>query len=88
MAKDQDKKSVYYTEESRELGRKIKSLRVLKGLTQPEVAERAGLSICTIVSIEAGRYNTGVRQLTAILDAMGYELTFTPKAVSPDHHTA
>lgn len=81
-------KRVYDHEESRELGRRLKSLRVLKGLSQIEVADRAGLSAHTIISIEAGRYNTGVRQLTAILDAMGYELVFQPKALSPDHHTA
>lgn len=83
-----EQKQQQITEQNKELGRRIRSMRVLTGLSQGQVADRAGLGICTVVAIECGKYNVGVRQLTAILDAMGYELVFQPKALSPDHHTA
>lgn len=63
-------------EEAKALGLRLKSLRALNDLTQEELAERAGLAVKTVAAIEQGRYNTGVRQLTAILDAMGYDLDF------------
>lgn len=63
-------------EEAKALGLRLKSIRALSDLTQEEVAERAGLNVRTVAAIEQGRYNTGVRQLTAILDAMGYDLDF------------
>ena len=63
-------------EEAKALGLRIKSLRVLNELTQEELAAKADLAVRTVAAIEQGRYNTGVRQLTAILDAMGYDLDF------------
>lgn len=63
-------------EEAKALGLRLKSLRALNDLTQEELAERAGLAVKTVAAIEQGRYNTGVRQLTAILDAMCYDLDF------------
>ncbi len=67
-------------EEAKALGLRLKSLRALNDLTQEELAERAGLAVKTVAAIEQGRYNTGVRQLTAILDAMGYDLDFKKRS--------
>lgn len=38
------------------LGRKIKTMRLIRGWTQKELAERAGLSIGAISEIERGQY--------------------------------
>jgi len=63
-----------------EMGLRVKSLRVLTRMNQKELAEKAGLSYNTVACIETGRYNTSVRNLNKVLDAMGYEIAFVPKA--------
>ncbi|HZW05097.1 MAG TPA: helix-turn-helix transcriptional regulator [Anaerolineaceae bacterium] len=39
---------------------KLESLRVHKGWTQQELAERVGVSRQTIISLERGRYNPSI----------------------------
>jgi len=63
-----------------EMGLRVKSLRVLTRMNQKELAAKAGLSYNTVACIETGRYNTSVRNLNKVLDAMGYEIAFVPKA--------
>lgn len=88
MDQSKEQKRALNQEATKDLGRKLKSIRILNNFSQEDIEKRSGLCRSTIVAIEGGYYNTGVRQLTAILDAMGYELVFQPKALSPDHHTA
>jgi len=63
-----------------DLGLRVKSLRVLTRMNQKELAIKAGLSYNTVACIETGQYNTSVRNLNKVLDAMGYEIAFVPKA--------
>ena len=39
---------------------RVKELRIEKGMTQEDLAERAGVSRQTIISIESGRYNPSI----------------------------
>ena len=79
MEENHIKGTNWTNEEAKELGRKVKSIRILVGMNQEEVAAKAGLAVGTVINIEAGRYNTGVRQLKQILDAMNYKIEFLPK---------
>jgi HTH-type transcriptional regulator / antitoxin HipB len=52
----------------------IEQRRALR-LTQEELAQRAGLSRRTIVAIEAGTHDIGLRKLLRILDSLGLALS-------------
>ena len=54
-----------------EIGRKLKMLRIERGLQSKEVCERAGIKHPTLTAIEGGRYNTGIRQITDVAKAIG-----------------
>lgn len=53
------------------IGQRVASLRKLAGLTQEELAVRAGLQRTHIGRIEDGRYGVNVETLQAIAEAMG-----------------
>lgn len=52
-------------------------------LTQEELGRRAGLSRRTIVAIEAGDHDIGVRKLERILNALGLSLIITKERHRP-----
>lgn len=54
-----------------EIGRKLKMLRVERGMLAKDVCERAGIKHPTLTAIEGGRYNTGIRQITDVAKALG-----------------
>ena len=54
----------------REIGNKLLSIRKLAGLTQSEVAERAGLSMRTYADIERGCVNMRVETALRICEAL------------------
>ena len=54
-----------------EIGRKLKLLRVKRGMQSKEVCEAAGIKHPTLTAIEGGRYNTGIRQITDVAKALG-----------------
>jgi len=57
------------------IGEKIKHWRQKKGLTQNQLAEKAGLTIATIGRIEAGiRQGTNITTLQRIAEALGISL--------------
>ena len=58
-------------EARRRMGARIRQLRTAKGVSQTELAERAGLVQCHIVRIEQGRYSVGLDTLQAIAKALG-----------------
>ena len=63
-----------------ELGETIRRLRREAGLTQEEMAEKAGISRPTLSRLEQGRYaNVSVRALFIILDILDYEIELTVK---------
>ena len=75
------------------IGSKIKELRVLKGLTQEELADLTGLSVRTIQRIESGDVDPRTYTLTALAEALEVDLeVFTskkidsPKSFSQDSH--
>ncbi len=63
-----------------ELGETIRRLRREAGLTQEEMAEKAGISRPTLSRLEQGRFaNVSVRALFIILDILDYEIELTVK---------
>lgn len=58
-----------------ELGKKIKERRGTLGITQPDLAEMAGISVNTLYKIETGQANPTVTVLNKIADVLGLELT-------------
>ena len=56
---------------AKEIGRKLKMLKVERGLTSAAVCERAGIKAPTLTAIENGYYNVGIRQITEVAAALG-----------------
>ena len=55
--------------------RTIKLARVRAGLTQEQLAERAGVTVNTISGIELGRHSPRGRTLFKLADALGADVT-------------
>lgn len=75
------------------IGSKIKELRLLKGLTQEELADKTGLSVRTIQRIESGEVDPRTYTLNALAEALGVGIeTFTsqktnaPKSFTQDKY--
>jgi len=62
-----------------EIGKQIKERRDTLGITQPDLAEMAGISVNTLYKIETGQANPTVKVLNKIVDILGMELTLTVK---------
>lgn len=58
-------------EARKRMGERIRQLRTERGISQVELAERAGLIQPHIVRIEQGRYSVGLDTLQAIAKALG-----------------
>lgn len=58
-------------EARKRIGERIRQLRKQQGVSQVELAEKAGLSQPHIVRIEQGRYSVGLDILQAIAKALG-----------------
>lgn len=43
---------------SKEISERVKALRKMRGMTQKELAEKAGVGIATVRNIERGKYWT------------------------------
>lgn len=56
------------------IGKKIKDLRIKRGLTQEELAERTKLSVRTIQRIESGEVDPRTYTLTLLAEALNVEL--------------
>lgn len=52
------------------IGKNIRELRKLKGLTQKQLAEKAGLAVITIQGYEAGKYEPKIDTLHKIAKAL------------------
>lgn len=64
------------------IGQKIKELRVLKGLTQEDLAEKTNLSVRTIQRIESGDVDPRTYTLNLLAEALDVELElFTAEKV-------
>lgn len=53
---------------------KMKEARIKKGLSQTELAERAGITVQTLCLIERGKYNPSLKVCTALCRALGRTL--------------
>ena len=61
------------------MGERIAALRKSLGMTQTELAERTGLQRSHIVRLEQGKYGATIDVLSAIADALGYQIDFIEK---------
>lgn len=69
------------------LGQKIKDLRVLKGLTQEDLAEKTHLSVRTIQRIESGDVDPRTYTLTLLAEALGVDLEeFTREKIDQENN--
>ncbi|MCD2449767.1 helix-turn-helix domain-containing protein [Methylicorpusculum oleiharenae] len=67
-----------------ELGRQIRQLRRLRGISQQQIADDLGISRATINALEKGRSgDVGVRKVLSILDYLGYEVKLREKSPFP-----
>ena len=60
--------------ERERIGKRIADLRISLGMTQAELAERAGLKQQNIGRIELGKYSTGQDILSVVSAALGGRL--------------
>ena len=58
-------------EARKRIGERIRQLRTERGISQVELAEKAGLIQPHIVRIEQGRYSVGLDTLQAIAKVLG-----------------
>lgn len=63
-----------YTDDLEAIGRRIRQLRMARGLTLADVADRANLSTSMISAVERGRANSSVGTLIAIAEALGVKV--------------
>jgi transcriptional regulator with XRE-family HTH domain len=70
------------------IGQKIKELRLLKGLTQEELAERTNLNVRTIQRIESGEVDPRSYTLNLLADALGVELEEFTRETMPKSETS
>ncbi len=59
------------TPTARQMGKTVRQIRQAKGLSQAELAKRAGLSREYINKIEAGKYDPPLSTITALAEALG-----------------
>lgn len=64
------------------MGNRIKERRDTLGITQPDLAEMAGISKNTLYKIETGQANPTLKVLNKIADILGMEITMTVKKPS------
>lgn len=65
------------------IGPRIRELRVTRRLTQKNLALLSGLSQQHLSRLEQGRGGVELTTLLKVLDALGHELTFTPRSSAP-----
>ena len=63
------------------IGQRVKALRLMAGLSQDELAGRAGLQRTHIGRIEGGKYAVNVETLQAIAEAFGMTVDIIDKAL-------
>lgn len=63
----------------REIGTSIRERRQVLGITQPDLAEMAQVSINTLYKLERGEANPSVKVLNKLAEVLGLELTLSVK---------
>lgn len=62
-----------------EIGIAIRERRKLLGITQPDLAEMAEVSINTLYKLERGEANPSVKVLNKLAEVLGLELSLSVK---------
>ncbi len=62
-----------------EIGEQIKERRDTLGITQPDLAEMAGISVNTLYKIETGQANPTLKVVNKIARVLGLELRLATK---------
>ena len=62
-----------------DLAAEITRLRKAAGLTQPELAERAGVGLRFVRELEQGKPTVRLDKVRQVLDLFGYELCLRPR---------
>ncbi len=62
-----------------EIGKKIRERRNTLRITQPHLAEMAGISESTLYKIENGKANPTIKVLNQIAEILGLEITLDVK---------
>ncbi len=65
----------------KELGRKIRLRRKTLKITQPDLAQLAGISVNTLYKIERGVANPTLKIIDKLLDVLGLELSLAIKSI-------
>ena len=63
------------------LGQIVKSRRKELGITQPHLAELAGISTNTLYKLETGQSNPSLDVLNKIAEVLGFEISLNVKSV-------
>ena len=66
-----------------EIGQAIKERRKNLQITQPDLAEMAGISTNTLYKIEKGQANPTVRVLNKLVTVLGMDLKIEVKQLNP-----
>ncbi len=66
-------------EERKRMGQRIAEIRKQQGMTQQELADKAGLQRTHILRLEQGTYGATLDVLSAIAGVMGYKIDFIKK---------
>lgn len=66
-------------EERARIGQRIAEIRKQQGVTQQELADKAGLQRTHILRLEQGVYGATIDVLSAIADALGHKMEFIKK---------
>ncbi|RIH67170.1 transcriptional regulator [Mariniphaga sediminis] len=64
---------------SKEIGKQIKERRKVLRITQPDLAEMAGISINTLYKIERGQANPTIQIVNKIAEILGMEIKIAVK---------
>ena len=65
------------------IGPRLRALRLARKLTQKNLALLSGISQQHLSLLEQGRGGVELTTLQKLLDALGHELSFTPRAATP-----
>lgn len=63
-----------------QMGEAVRELRRAAGLTQQQLAERAGVSRLCVSDLERSARQTGLASLLRVVGALGYEFDLHPRA--------
>ncbi|MHB0858089.1 MAG: helix-turn-helix domain-containing protein [Anaerolineae bacterium] len=74
MLKDPEVRKAY---DALELAHQIARARIMRGMTQEELAQKTGMRQSTIARLEVGRTEPRASTLAKIADALNYKLSIT-----------